>query len=409
LIGGPVRASLGAGEIMGKSLPLIGALLALATTALAAEPVTIKVGVLRQPHSRETISLIEIPAADETLAGAELGADDNNTTGQFTNQAFEIVDAKIEADEDVAAAITGLGEAGASLVIADLPADRFLQAADAGKARGMVFVNSGATDESLREKDCRANAFHAAPTRAMLADGLAQYLVWKQWKRWLLVKGSHPQDEALAQAYRDAAKKFGAKIVEERTYADTGGGRSSDTGVVQTQRQMPVTTQNAPPYDVLVAADESEVFAAYLPYRTWDARPVAGSAGLTPESWDPAFDQWGAAQLQNRFLRKFKRPLRARDAQAWTAMRMIGEAATRTQSADAAKLAAYMAGPDFEIAAFKGQKLTVRPWNLQLRQPILLGDGRTIVSVSPQEGFLHQTSTLDTLGKDRPETTCALK
>ena len=28
---------------------------------------------------------------------------------------------------------------------------------------------------------------------------------------------------------------------------------------------------------LLVAADESEVFASYLPYRTWDPRPVAGS------------------------------------------------------------------------------------------------------------------------------------
>jgi ABC transporter substrate binding protein (PQQ-dependent alcohol dehydrogenase system) len=90
-------------------------------------------------------------------------------------------------------------------------------------------------------------------------------------------------------------------------------------------------------------------------------------------------------------------------------MRMIGEAATRTQSADPKTIAAYMAGPDFEIAAFKGQKLTVRPWNLQLRQPILLADGRTVVSVSPQDGFLHQTSPLDTLGKDRPETKCKLQ
>ena len=394
---------------MRLTLPLLSALLTLTSTAFAADLLTIKVGVLRQPHSRETISMIDIPADDETLSGVQLGTDDNNTTGQFTNQIFETIDAKVEPDADVAAAVAKLGDAGVALVVADLPAARFLLAADAGKARGMVFINSGATDESLREKDCRANAFHAAPTRAMLADGLAQYLIWKQWKRWLLVKGSHADDEALTQAYRDAAKKFGAKIVEERTFADTGGGRSSDTGVVQTQRQMPVATQNAPAYDVLIAADESEVFAGYLPYRTWDARPVAGSAGLMPESWDPAFDQWGAAQLQNRFLRKFKRPLRARDAQAWTAMRMFGEAATRTQSADAKTIAAYMAGPDFEIAAFKGQKLTVRPWNLQLRQPIMLGDGRTIVSVSPQEGFLHQTSTLDTLGKDRPETTCKLK
>jgi hypothetical protein len=46
---------------------------------------------------------------------------------------------------------------------------------------------------------------------------------------------------------------------------------------------------------------------------------------------------------------------------------------------------------------------------LQLRQPILLSDGRNITSISPQEGFLHQVSELDTLGYDQPETKCALK
>ena len=48
---------------------------------------------------------------------------------------------------------------------------------------------------------------------------------------------------------------------------------------------------------------------------------------------------------------------------------------------------AYIKSPEFSVAAFKGQKLTLRDWNLQLRQPILLFDGRNTVSVSPQEGF----------------------
>ena len=383
--------------------------LASAAPVLAAEPAELKVGILRQPQPRETISILETPPDDETLAGAELGADDNNTTGVFTNQKFTPVDAVAQPGDDIAKLVAKLGERGVSFVIADLPADRLLAAADAGKTRGMAFINSAAPDDSLREQDCRANVFHAAPTRSMLTDGLAQYLVWKQWRRWLLIKGSHPQDEALAVAYRASAKKFGAKIVEERTFEDAGGGRRSDTGVAQVQRQMPQLTQNAPSYDVLVAADESDVFADYLPYRTWDPRPVAGSAGLRPESWSPAHEQWGATQLQNRFYRLFKRPLRARDAQAWIAMRMIGEAAARIHSVDPKKISDYLAGPEFEIAAFKGQKLTIRPWNLQLRQPILLSDGRTVVSVSPQEGFLHQTSALDTLGADRPETKCTLR
>jgi len=170
-----------------------------------------------------------------------------------------------------------------------------------------------------------------------------------------------------------------------------------------------VLTQQAPAYDILVAADESDVFAGYLPYRTWDPRPVAGSAGLVPTSWDASFDQWGALQLQNRFVRQFSRRMTARDTQAWTAVRILGESAARTRSADPKTIFDFIKGPDFNVAAFKGQRLTLRDWNLQLRQPILLTDGRTIVSVSPQEGFLHQVSALDTLGYDRPESKCKLQ
>lgn len=374
-----------------------------------ADPLDVKVGVLRQTHSTETLSILDLPAADDTLAGAQLGATDNNTTGKFTGQSFEVIDAKLSDSDDAGEAIDKLAAQGVSLVIADLAADRLLAASEHAKARGALILNVSATDDSLREENCRANVFHIAPTRSMLADGLAQYLAWKQWRRWLLIKGSHKEDELFAQAIRSSAKKFGGKIVEERVYTDTEGGRRSDSGSVQTQRQIPVLTQNAPAYDVLVAADESQVFAGYLPYRTWDPRPVAGSAGLMPVSWDASHEQWGAVQLQNRFIHDFRRLMNARDNGAWLAMRMIGEATTRTNSNDPEKLRAYLIGPEFSVAAFKGVRLTLRPWNQQLRQPILLSDGRMIVSVSPQEGFLHQTSELDTLGLDRPETKCRLQ
>ncbi len=370
---------------------------------------SIAVGVLRVQHTKETISILDIPADNDFLAGAELGLEDNKTTGRFTNQEFTLQDRKLGEGEDAAEAVRKFASEGIRLVIADLPAAQLLAAADAGKESNTLIFNASAPDDRLREEDCRANVFHTAPTRSMLADGLAEYLIWKQWRRWFLVFGSHPEDAMFADAIRRSAKKFGAKIVAERLYQDTGGGRRSDSGSVQTQRQMPVLTQNVPAYDVLVAADENDVFAGYLPYRTWDPRPVAGSGGLKPASWDATHEQWGAAQLQNRFYRLFKRTMTARDNQAWMAMRMIGEAATRMHSDDPAKLREFLVSPEFSFAAFKGQRLTLRSWNLQVRQPILLGDGRTIVSVSPQEGFLHQTSELDTLGYDKPETKCVLR
>jgi ABC transporter substrate binding protein (PQQ-dependent alcohol dehydrogenase system) len=389
---------------------LVGAIgLSLAVShALAAEPLEIGIGYLGHTGVKSKLSLVEQPAENDGMAGARLAIEDNNTTGKFLNQHFTLEEIRLKPDDDVAKATVALaGHNG--FIIADLPADALLKAADALRDRGTVLLNAGAIDDRLREQDCRANVIHVAPTRTMLADALAQYLVWKQWKRWLLVAGSHDTDKLYADAFRRAATRFGAKIVQERTFEDTGGARRTDSGVTLIQRQMPVFTQAAPAYDVLVAADESEVFASYLPYRTWDPRPVAGSAGLVPTSWDAAQDQWGAVQMQNRFLKLNSRRMTALDMQAWTAARMIGEATSRTNSGDPKTVFSFIKGPDFSVAAFKGTPLTLRDWNLQLRQPILLVDGRMVVSVSPQEGFLHQVSELDTLGLDRPETKCKLQ
>jgi ABC transporter substrate binding protein (PQQ-dependent alcohol dehydrogenase system) len=389
------------------TIALTIALGVLAIQTPAAGAIEIGIGYLHRAGIKSTLSLIAQPAEDAGIAGARLAIEDNNTTGKFLNQHFSLAEIRLKDGDDAATAAAALADK-SGFIIADLPADELLKAADAVRDRGTMFVNAGAIDDSLREEDCRANVIHVAPTRSMLADALAQYLAWKQWKRWLLVVGSHDKDKLFAAALRRAAARFGAKIVQERTFEDTGGARRTDSGVTLIQRQMPVFTQQAPSYDVLAAADESEVFASYLPYRTWDPRPVAGSAGLVPTSWDAAHDQWGAVQLQNRFMKMASRRMTALDMQAWTAVRMIGEAAARTNSADPKAQLGFIKGPDFSVAAFKGQPLTLRDWNQQLRQPILLADGRMVVSVSPQEGFLHQVSELDTLGVDRPETKCKL-
>ena len=389
---------------------LVGAigLSIVATRAVAADPIEIGIGYLGQASVKSKLSLIEQPTENDGIAGARLAIEDNNTTGRFLNQRFSLREVRLKEDEDAGkAAVELAGRSG--FIIADLPANALLTAADALRDRGTVLFNVGAIDERLREQECRANVIHVAPTRSMLADALAQYLVWKQWKRWLLVIGSHDQDKLYADALRRAAARFGARIVQERIFEDTGGSRRTDSGVTLVQRQIPVFTQQAPGYDVLVAADESDVFAAYLPYRTWDPRPVAGSAGLVPRSWDASLDQWGAIQMQNRFLKLNARRMTALDMQAWTAVRMIGEATSRINSGDPKAVFDFLKGPDFSVAAFKGQRLTLRGWNLQLRQPILLVDGRMVVTVSPQEGFLHQVSELDTLGVDRPETKCMLR
>lgn len=371
--------------------------------AVAEDVVT--AAILRVEHERPSpISRLNLPPDDLGLAGGRLGTADNNTTGGFLGQTFVLEEVSVP-PEDAVAAMERLVASGVGFVATLADADTTLALADAAGA-GVLVLNALAPDDRLRGVDCRANLLHLVPSRAMLTDALAQFLMLKRWSDWLLVEGSHPQDTLLADSYRRSAEKFGARIVETRVFEDTGGARRTDSGHVQIQAQLPVFMQRAPEHDVVVAVDENEVYSAYLPYHTWDARPVVGSAGLTPTSWHPALEAWGGTQLQNRFEKAAGRPMRPEDYAAWMALRTLGEAATRTGSADPATLRDYILGPDFELGAFKGQPVTFRAWDGQLRQPILLAGRDVVVSVSPQDEYLHETSQLDTLGIDRPETSC---
>ena len=365
------------------------------------------IGYLKQEVKRPIpLSRLAVEPDDLGIAGALIALKDNNTTGRFTKQQFTLDVERVPVGGDPVQALTKLVASGHRFVLVDAPADVLLRLADAVKDKDVLLFNIAATDVSLRQEDCRANVLHTAPDRAMLADALAQYLVWKKWPRWLVAKGVFPEDLAYLDALRRAAKRFGGTIVEEREYKESPGARRSDTGHQQIQQQMPVFTQGAPDYDVVVVADEKEVFGPYLPYRTWDPRPVAGTAGLRAMSWHPAHEQWGATQMQNRFQRFAKRFMLPLDYQAWLAVRAIGEGASRAGSGDFAPVNAHLRSDQFDLAAFKGQKVTFRPWDGQMRQPILIAGPDLPVSMSPQEGFLHERAEVDTLGIDQPESIC---
>jgi ABC transporter substrate binding protein (PQQ-dependent alcohol dehydrogenase system) len=354
------------------------------------------------------LTYLDQPPDDEGLQGARLGIADNNTTGQFTGQSFELVESIASEGGDVVSAFRNLAVKGVRLVVTDLDAPKLLSIAALPEAAHLTIFDSGAADDRLRGADCRANILHLLPSRAMLADALVQYLVVKRWPDILLVVGHSDGDKEFAADVRHAALKFQAHIIEEKPWTFIPGARRTDTGHFAIQAEVARFTQGIS-YDVLVVADEEDEFGDDLPYRTFDPRPVAGTQGLVPTAWARPHEQWGATQLQDRFLRQAKRWMTDRDYAAWMAVRAIGEAASRTRSTDPAVISAFIRSDHFELAAYKGARLSFRPWDGQLRQPVLLAASRSLVSVSPQPGFLHQFSELDTLGIDKPETKCRMQ
>jgi len=381
---------------------------AVPTVDVYADEQTLQIGWLSQPVKRTLpLSYLDQPPEDEGIAGARLGIADNNTTGHFTGQSFGLVERVVAEDGDVVTAFRDLAARGISLVVADFAAAELLSIATLPEAAPATIFDTAAPDDRLRGEDCRGNLLHLLPSRAMLADALVQYLVAKRWSNLLLVVGRGEGDQEFAADFRHAAQKFQAHIVTEKPWTFVPGARRTDTGHFAIQAEVARFTQGIS-YDVLAVADEEDEFGDYLSYRTFDPRPVAGTQGLVPSAWARPHEQWGATQLQDRFLHQAKRWMTDRDYAAWMAVRAIGEAATRSKSSDPATISAYLRGDRFELAAYKGARLSFRSWDGQLRQPILLADARSLVSVSPQPGFLHQFSELDTLGIDKPETKCRM-
>jgi ABC transporter substrate binding protein (PQQ-dependent alcohol dehydrogenase system) len=334
------------------------------------------------------------------LLGSELAVADNNTTGQFTQQQYQLTKFIVPVDGDALAVFNKDIADKFSLVVSVLPAESLQKLADAAVSKPILLFDAATRDDSLRGERCRSNVLHLLPTRAMRADALAQYMMKKRWMKWFLVVGTTAEDNNFAEALKRAAKRFGSKIVAEKVWEHTADARRT------AQSDVAVFTQLDDDYDVLVVADEQGQFGEYLEYRTWNPRPVIGTQGLIATAWHRTHEQWGAVQLQNRFKEQAGRYMEEQDYAAYLAVRVIGEAATRTKSNDMKAIKTYLLSPEFALQGYKGNPLSFRTWDGQLRQPVLLAAPRSLVAVAPIEGFLHPKTELDTLGFDQPETTC---
>ena len=336
---------------------------------------------------------------DKGLMGAELGVNDDNTTGEFTGQQFNLTTVIVPQDGNIVDTFNKALANKFQYVVVNLAAEQLNKLADLPEAKSMLLFDVATRDDALRNEQCRSNVLHLLPSRAMRADALAQYMMKKRWNKWFLVIGATEEDRLFADALKRAAKRFGMKIVAEKTWEHTFDARRT------TQSDVAVFTQ-VDDYDVLVVADEQGEFGEYLDYRTWNPRPVIGTQGLIAAAWHKTHEQWGAVQIQNRFKDKTGRWMEEQDYAAYLAVRAIGEAATRSQANDLAHVKDYMLSEAFALNGYTGTPLSFRSWDGQLRQPVLLAAPRSLVAVAPIEGFLHPKTELDTLGYDQPESHC---
>ncbi len=373
--------------------------IAWAATGQAAEaPLQVQIGYLGyRPDPGPLLSNVIAEPADAGQRGAELAIIDSNSTGTFLNQRYSLTTATVDTPDALLAAAQAQHAQGLRLFVINAPAASLRQLSAA--LPDSLLFNAGSPDDRLRSSDCLGNVLHTLPSRAMLADALAQFLVVRKWQKALLIVGPTEDDQAYAAALRRAAKRFGVQLVAEKAWRFDNDQRRS------AQADMPLFTQTAE-YDVVLVADERGDFGEYVPYQTWYPRPVAGTQGLTPTGWHKTVETYGAAQLQKRFEALAGRWMNDRDFAAWMAVRSVASAVSKLRQVEPMAIRQVEISEQLPLDGFKGRKLSYRPWNGQLRQPIPIVQPRALVSTSPQDGFLHPTNEMDSLGYDKPEVTC---
>ena len=335
-----------------------------------------------------------------SLAAAQLALED----ASFALQAAGFAQSRVIAAEapDLAslpAALAGLIKQGVRHVVLELPAAGVVQVTAAARGKDVLLINAAAPEDALRAAQCAPFLLHTLPSQAMQADALAQLLVARKWSKPLLLHGPLPQDRLLLDAFARSAKRFGLKPVATRPFKLSGDPRERELG---NARLLTASID----YDTVVVLDSAGEFARDLPYRTVLPRPVLGSNGLTAQAWSPWYERHGAPQLNRRFFRSTKRTMGSYDWAAWLATRAIAEVVSQDAKAGIAQQLKALKQGGITFDGYKGQAMSFRAWDGQLRQPMMLAHGNGVAEVAPVEGFLHPQTVLDTLGFDAAETGC---
>ena len=336
----------------------------------------------------------------EPFAGAELAIRDTRATAHAVGATIKLERQVLDPDADAVAAARQAVDGDAAALIVDLPRADLEAIGKALPPNSLPVFNIRHPETDLRADLCGTPVFHVLPSTAMLTDALAQFLVKKNWKQTLVLVGPLPADKTLADSFAASAKKFGAKIVDTKSFVFGNDPRQRD------QTNVALMTASSRDYDALFLADTTRDFGRFVPYQQARPRPVVGTEGLQASAWDAIAERYGAPQVNHRFERNAHRPMTDGDWAAWVAVRSVVEAITRGKAKTGSDIVAALLGPDIAVDVSKGVEGSYRRWDHQFRQGIMLTSGDAVADYAPFEGFLHPGTTLDTLGIDEGESPC---
>jgi ABC-type branched-subunit amino acid transport system substrate-binding protein len=349
-----------------------------------------------------TVGLILPPASATATAieqGAALGLDDANALATLFGKRLRIEMETASNGAQAAALASGLARrAGTIALVGGAGADVADVLRDASTQEPTVFVNVAAIDDRLRNERCARRTLHVAPSVSMCVDALALWLAGRQMTRWALVTEETPRGREIAAAARRAAASHGLSLV--------GAGESPQIVLMGLDGQA---------LNEAVARHRAENAAADLAGLGWASAVGLGQSGPIGAwivGWHPSLDQFSGRELNARFRRRFQAPMTELGWNAWTALKLIGEAVVRGQARDAAGVLAFVeSSPPFD--GHKGFPLTFRRWDQQLRQPLYVMGQRASKGGTEGGGALAllggvPARDLDSIGTAAGDSRCRL-
>ncbi len=401
--------------------------------ALAASFAAAPALVRRQVWGAEEIAIGLLVGSGESgryaVAAAQLAVEEANYIAGAFGKVVRLVTEEATSPDDADKKATKLVRQGGAKALLGGGDDRLTGALQAASTReGIIYLNTMSRSEALRGAPCQRLTFHVEASLAMYADAIGQWLVRGAKKtRWGVLS---PETKAGAEIERMVER------ARKRQEATTIGRQVVSAGA-RDYRAALTTLAKADPDVLMINLGGSSLLAALAQVKElglqvevagvvmeasefWQAEP-AKLTGVWPTLWFHGYSRYSGRELNKRLAEALGQPAESRAWATLTGVKAVWEAVLRGGRTDTAGLVSF-----FEkgrgMDAHKGQPLTFRPWDHQLRQPLMVLRAKAPAPESPRWDIFEllgevplrgtpgksQEEILDTLGLSEAESACRL-
>lgn len=366
-------------------------------------------------------------AGQNGVAAAGLAAEEANYVAEAFGKVVRLLPEKAASPDDAARKAMKLIRQGGAKAILGGGDDSLTQAIQEASTReGIVFLNTMSRSEALRGAKCHRLAFHIEASLAMYTDAMGQWLVRRaKQPRWgFLTPDSESGAEMERLAKRALRRHGGTAVAREVVPASGRDYRAALAKLAKAGPDVVIINLSGPPLLTALAQFMElglEVHVAGAAMETlefWQAEPTR-LTGVWPSLWSYEFRKYSGRELNKRLAARLGHPAASHAWASYTAMKAVWEAVLKSGGIDTASLVSF-----FEkgrgVDAHKGQPLTFRPWDHQLRQPLMIVQSKVppkdakrwdifkLLGEVPLRGTpgKSRAAVLDTLGLSAAESKC---